>query len=118
MPWAHRSSHAIANTCEGGWPLFFNPTDFGKSHLSPAVGVWWRAGWIRGGRLPGVGRSWVLEAADVPFFDTGWVEVVEEATGNLEGIAGVGFGPEFRVTEVELVHGSGDAHVEQSTFLL
>ena len=66
----------------------------------------------------GVGWAWVLEAADVPFFDAGWVEIVEEATGNLEGVAGVSFGPEFWVAEVQLVHGSGDAHVEQSTFLL
>ena len=66
----------------------------------------------------GVGWAWVLEAADVPFLDAGWVEIVEEATGNLEGVAGVSFGPEFWVAEIQLVHGSGDAHVKQATFLL
>ena len=102
MPWAHRSSYAIAEICAGRWPFFV-----------------WFSGWAPGGGLiRGGGWAWGLEPADVPFFDAGWVEIVEEATGNLEGVAGVSFGPEFWVAEVQLVHGSGDAHVEQSTFLL
>jgi hypothetical protein len=45
MPWAHRSSHAIADICEGGWPFFGQP---------PCPEGWYA---LRGHRIPAQGAN-------------------------------------------------------------
>jgi hypothetical protein len=65
-----------------------------------------------------IGDEERLEArADAPFVDGGAGDFGEELGRLLPWVAGVGFGPEARVEEVELFAGAGDGDVEETAFL-